>query len=284
VWERIRLLARNFFLEGGAVIHFERRFNRRWVLVAVLLIVGFLGLRWAAISEAQAQDRDRQILELRQAEQAARARAEAAKQLAEQAQAEAAKKVEELRNAAVEAAKKADELGRAVAEAVRQTAPLPQRHFLEKGQTYTFTWQTRWVNATVDEEPRDNSVRVKVKMRDESTKGQEVIQTQWLNLHTVERIAKVTEAAGEKGSVKGVVTFNGKPVPKGTVAFHPEQGKVVAADINEDGQFTAEAIPTGVMRVTVTGGGVPEKYTDKQKTPLAVEIKKGQNQLHIELR
>ena len=52
-------MAQNIFLEDSAVVQFEKQIILRWVLVGVLLIGAFLGLRWAAISEAQAQAQDR---------------------------------------------------------------------------------------------------------------------------------------------------------------------------------------------------------------------------------
>jgi hypothetical protein len=65
------------------------------------------------------------------------------------------------------------------------------------------------------------------------------------------------------------------------VTFHPEQGKAVEADINEDGSFSAKDVPVGSLRVTVKGDGVPKKYGDKQTSTLTVEITQGQ--LHLDL-
>jgi hypothetical protein len=279
VCERSRFLAWDF-LEGSAVIDIKRRGRASWIFVGVLIIVGFLGLRWVILSEAQAQERDLQIEELRQAEQEARARAEAARRLAVQAQDEAVKKVEELRNAAVEAAKQAEELARAVAEAARKAAPLPQRHFLEKGKSYVFCWQQLNIGpAVVLEEPRDNWVQVRADDTD-----------QWITLSMVHLIMVVREgkekkdigkgAVEAKGTVKGVVTFLGKPVPKGTVAFHPEQGNAVEAEI-KDGQCAAKDVPVGSLRVTVTAEGLPEKYAGKEQTPLRFQVQKGENQVTI---
>jgi hypothetical protein len=182
--------------------HFGRKVGFQWIFLGVLLIVGFLGLRWAALSEAQAP---------------------------------------------------------------------AQKHFLEKGKSYTFSWQDTMGPAVVLEEPLDNWVKVR---RLESD--------MWINLNTVHRVTAAPQArekkdaekgAGEaKGTVKGTVTFLGKPVPKGKVTFHPEKGDPVEADI-KDGKYTAKGLPVGPFRVTIKAESVPVRYADKNTTPLRVEIR-----------
>jgi hypothetical protein len=238
-------------LEGDAVDHFERRVSLRWVTLFVLVMVGLLGVGWAYTSAILAQERERQ-----QAEEA-RAQAEAAKQFADPARREAAEKA----------------------------APLPQRHFLEKGRSYYFSWQNFIGPAVVLEEPRDGWVRVKVRGDDSD---------QWINLSTVHRIMVAPQAKGGKdtdervvgatGNIKGVVTFLGKPVANGRVSFHPEKGKAVEADTSEDGTYSAKDVPVGSLRVTVTAKGLPEKYADKEQTPFLFQVQKGENQLDIALK
>jgi hypothetical protein len=228
-------------LEGDAVDHFERRVSLRWVILFVLVMVSLLGVGWAYSMRLLAQERATQ-----EAEEAARA--EAAKQLADQARRNATEKV----------------------------APIPQRHFLEKGKSYLFWWQTRNVNAVVTEEPRDNWVKVRAEGAD-----------QWINLSNVHGVMVASEAKGgkdaDKGAgeatapVEGKVTFNGKPVEKGKVIFHPEKGNPVEADI-KDGQYTAKGVPVGTLTVTVTAEGLPEKYARKNQTPIRFECSKGVNE------
>jgi hypothetical protein len=207
----------------------------------VLIMVGLLGVGWAYSSALLAQERERQ-----QAEEA-RARAEAAKQVADQALREAAEKA----------------------------APLPQRHFVEKGKSYFFSWQTSIGPAVVLEEPRDNWVKVR-------TGGYD----QWINLSTVYRVLIAPDAKElkdtDKGTVKGVVTFLGKPVAKGKVTFHPEKGNPVESDL-KDGQYAAQDVPVGSLRVTITAEGLPEKYAGKDQTPLLFQVRKGVNQVDIAL-
>ena len=194
--------------------HFGRHVGFQWIFLGVLVLVGFLVLRWAALSEAQAPD---------------------------------------------------------------------QKHFLEKGKSYTFSWQDTMGPAVVLEEPRDNWVKVR---RLESD--------MWINLNTVHRVTAAPqarekkdaekEAAEAQGTVQGVVTFLGKPVPKGKVTFHPEKGNPVEAVLNENGQYTAKGVPVGALSVTVKAEGLPEKYAAKDTTPLPkVEVRKGANQVDIAL-
>jgi hypothetical protein len=53
------------------------------------------------------------------------------------------------------------------------------------------------------------------------------------------------------GKVSGRVMYDGKPVPIGAIAFHPEgSGRRVTVDI-EDGVYRAGKMPVGTVRVTV---------------------------------
>jgi hypothetical protein len=233
--------------------HFGRPVGFQWIFLGVLVLVGFLVLRWATLSEAQAQDR--QAEEQRRAEEA-RARAQAEKKA----------RVEE--------------------EEPRRAAPVRMSHFLERGKSYYFNWQINWQNpigpAVVLEEPRDNWVKVRADDSD-----------QWINLNTVHRILAAPEAkekkdankgAGEaKGTVKGIVTLNGKPVEKGKVTFHPENGKGIEAGI-QLGEYSASGVPVGTLRVTIYGVGLPKKFGIKDQTPLTVEMKKGENRMDFDLK
>lgn len=55
---------------------------------------------------------------------------------------------------------------------------------------------------------------------------------------------------GGKGKVTGNVTLDGKPLPGGTIVFHPTKGTPVSAEIT-DGQYTITNAPTGTLAVTV---------------------------------
>jgi hypothetical protein len=67
--------------------------------------------------------------------------------------------------------------------------------------------------------------------------------------------------------VSGTVTYNGKPLPKATVVFYPEQQGIRSAmgATDEQGGFTlwtydpGDGAPVGKHKVTVTLRGPPEK-------------------------
>jgi hypothetical protein len=47
------------------------------------------------------------------------------------------------------------------------------------------------------------------------------------------------------GKVSGRVTFNGKPVPTGTIMFHPDAGPAAVGAIGPDGTYTLTTIKSG---------------------------------------
>lgn len=61
---------------------------------------------------------------------------------------------------------------------------------------------------------------------------------------------------GSQGvTVSGTVTYDGKPVPQGSITFAPADGKgaSVGGEIR-NGQFTVTGVPPGEKIVSVTGG------------------------------
>jgi hypothetical protein len=74
---------------------------------------------------------------------------------------------------------------------------------------------------------------------------------------------KKPEAKGEE--VSGKVTFNGKPLPSGTVTFVSKDGKTtVAGAIAEDGTYRV-ILPGGEYGVAITTA--PQKKKDDPKDP-----------------
>jgi hypothetical protein len=49
----------------------------------------------------------------------------------------------------------------------------------------------------------------------------------------------------ERGKVTGKVTFNGKPVPQGTVTFYPKTGRSASGRIQPDGTYTLTTFDEG---------------------------------------
>jgi len=118
----------------------------------------------------------------------------------------------------------------------------------------------------------------------------------------------------ETARVTGRVTLQGKAVPSGRIVFYPEKGRPAMGTIEADGQYRLTTFAPndgailGQHRVTIEAkrlinpnapksaeeefrGGlgpntpveikwlVPEKYAQQETSPLAVEVKRGINQL-----
>jgi hypothetical protein len=160
-------------------------------------------------------------------------------------------------------------------EAVAQ-GPAAKAPALRQGRAYMFASQTGWLRGVVAEEPRDNWVRV----RAPGDQGREV--SQWINLAHVTRIMEETAGEAETGDPRGKVTIDGEPVLKGKVTFYPEVGEPIEAEI-KNGSYAATEVPVGTSRVTIQGAGVPPRYTDKERTPLRLRVRKGENTLDLTL-
>jgi len=74
---------------------------------------------------------------------------------------------------------------------------------------------------------------------------------------------------GGSGSVSGSVTYDGKPLPGGNVAFVSAQGgPTLSATIDSGGNYTIGKIPSGTYKVTVeTSSLKPPSLGTKTATP-----------------
>ena len=95
-----------------------------------------------------------------------------------------------------------------------------------------------------------------------------------------------TEDSGRtpNGHVEGAVTLDGKPLKKGKVTFFSHgAGRSFEGKIT-DGTFKMAKVAAGTYSVSVKSGKkVPAKYSDKDKTPLTVEVTRGDNLLSFDL-
>jgi hypothetical protein len=105
--------------------------------------------------------------------------------------------------------------------------------------------------------------------------------------------------------VSGQVTYKGKPVPHGTIAFIPDGATAATGEIGPDGSYTLTtfrkgdgAIP-GTHRVVITALEdpatpveawsklpppiIPAKYLNLTTTDLRAEVKEGENTINFEL-
>ena len=108
-------------------------------------------------------------------------------------------------------------------------------------------------------------------------------------------------------AVKGTVTYAGKPLDHGRIAFTPTgntQGPQAVAIIKPGGEFVmktanSEGVVVGTHKVTVVCRRVvsqeearnlivgelliPRRFADAQTTPLVFEVKKGDNNIMVAL-
>jgi hypothetical protein len=55
-----------------------------------------------------------------------------------------------------------------------------------------------------------------------------------------------------KGNVSGQVTFKGKPLPLGSIAFYAQEGnKDVVTSLIRNGAYAVEGVPAGPAKITV---------------------------------
>jgi hypothetical protein len=107
-------------------------------------------------------------------------------------------------------------------------------------------------------------------------------------------------------TVTGIVTLDGNPLPRGTVAFNPENGPPAYGQINSTGEYAVmtgreEGLPAGSYVVTVVSNEAPTElgkdgapppagkpitppwYRSKQTSGLNYSIEAGSNEINIEL-
>jgi hypothetical protein len=93
-----------------------------------------------------------------------------------------------------------------------------------------------------------------------------------------------------ESTVRGVVTYHGKPVADAMVNFHPKQRSPTAYDMTDQrGRYflktgTSNGIVAGGYWVTITGApeaGLPEQYHMRGISGLEFEVISGKNQIDI---
>lgn len=109
------------------------------------------------------------------------------------------------------------------------------------------------------------------------------------------------------GQVEGFVTFKGVPLTSGTVTFHPEKSASVSGMVAADGRYAVAGVPPGNAVVTVEsapgpdgdgptpeakgpkgkpsfrGVQIPQKYANKDTSPLRIEVREGKQPFNIEI-
>jgi hypothetical protein len=79
------------------------------------------------------------------------------------------------------------------------------------------------------------------------------------------------------GTVRGMVFYQGKPLPGGLVSFFSAPGKVVTGRIGEDGRYVVPDVPVGLAKIAVQDlaggfGGRPASAPGAKGSPTAVRV------------
>ena len=94
----------------------------------------------------------------------------------------------------------------------------------------------------------------------------------------------------DRATASGTVTFNGQPLPAGTIGFESTANKVTTSvSIREGGKYTTDRAPVGSALVTVDTSSIkygnpaiyvaiPEKYNNAKTSGLTADIKPGENE------
>lgn len=94
-------------------------------------------------------------------------------------------------------------------------------------------------------------------------------------------VATVSSDA-EDAKVHGVIKLAGKPLTKGRIAFHYENGQFVGSQI-QDGKYSVGRIPVGKRQVTLSGNAMPSSFTEAKTTPLILDVKPGANRFDFDV-
>src|SRR5262245_36987975 len=93
----------------------------------------------------------------------------------------------------------------------------------------------------------------------------------------------------ELAEVSGRVTLNGKPLAEARVIVHLGDGQFVGGKSDDEGKFKIARVPAGTHKVTVemlpaSKVRLPDRYTLEEQTGLRLEVKKGANEIDLDLR
>lgn len=96
--------------------------------------------------------------------------------------------------------------------------------------------------------------------------------------------------------VAGTVTFDGKPLPAGSISFGSSTDARGSTVPIRDGKYASDGVPLGSNTVTIDTSSVrfgnpakfveiPERYMDPTKSGLTVDVKPGTNEnVNFELK
>jgi hypothetical protein len=107
---------------------------------------------------------------------------------------------------------------------------------------------------------------------------------------SVSGCGNATPTIKDRASVSGIVTYDDKPLPAGTIEFESASGTVsTAIPISKGGVFSTDRAPIGKNLVTVDTTSIrygnpaayvpiPAKYNNPRTSELIIEVKPGSNE------
>jgi hypothetical protein len=112
-----------------------------------------------------------------------------------------------------------------------------------------------------------------------------LILTTLLALFALSTNQPAPAADEELSTIEGKVTYNGKPLPDGSITFHLRDDQFVGARI-KDGQFRVDRVPVGTVKVTFSSKKlrIPTKYGIPETSPLTLEVKSGKGVAEFQIR
>lgn len=93
-----------------------------------------------------------------------------------------------------------------------------------------------------------------------------------------------------RASISGTVTYDGKPLPAGSITFAAVDGNIASTiSVEDGGHYATDRAPLGPNQVTVDTASIkygnpanfvaiPAKYADPTKSGFTVEVKPGVNE------
>ncbi len=83
--------------------------------------------------------------------------------------------------------------------------------------------------------------------------------------------------SSSNGTITGKVTYQGKPLPSGTVTFVPEKGGSAVVGVIQDGEYKATKVPTGPAKIAVitSSTSAPPDYIAQMRPPAELMEKAG---------
>ena len=96
-------------------------------------------------------------------------------------------------------------------------------------------------------------------------------------------VTSASSVRAADGDATGLITLNGKPLAAGKITFHRDNGQFLGSKV-KDGNYTIDRVPTGTLRVTIDGPGVPLKFASEETSGLIVKAEEANNRFDFVLR